>query len=360
MLQVTYYLTNSTNQAYDRVKKTDSSYLFEYPCLTNTLCEPYFVNLRRGIYQFELWGSSGGIARIHNSKSMKYGSSGNGSYVSGIISLNKSRMFYIYLGGQGNNQTSASNYKIPEPGGWNFGGQGGLDFSDASVSDPPENGAGGGGGVDIRLKYYDINSPDLSQSELLDSIKSRIIVAGSGGGACSGSYYQGQSGGRLEAITVNSYMFGGSQTNGYLGVGMNGLNSSDNKGATGGHGSGYRGGYYNPTLAQKASSFEHGSTGGSSYISGCPGCISVSPVPGSTDSDHGPIHFSGLYFTNTVMIPGNVEMEQPDGSFNIGHFGNGACRITIISKTIDDCKTHFACESSIFKYYLLLLPAISV
>ena len=52
---------------------------------------------------------------------------------------------------------------------------GGIDLLDTNDDNPPESSAGGGGSTDIRL------IPDTDNE--LDSLKSRIIVAGASGGA---------------------------------------------------------------------------------------------------------------------------------------------------------------------------------
>ena len=41
-------------------------------------------------------------------------------------------------------------------------------------------------------------------------------------------------------------------------------------------------------------------------------------------------HYSGYKFTDGVMIAGNEQMTDPDGSTVTGHSGNGYARITLI------------------------------
>lgn len=204
----------------------------------------------------------------------------------------------------------------------------------------PENGAGGGGAVDIRLDYYDINIDDFNESALNKSIESRIIVAGSGGGAVSGKSVvwgssEGFPGGNISAISNGPYTIGGSQILGKLGMGKEGLNSAQNQGASGGCGSGYRGGYNELPFTSNTGYYKIGGTGGSSYISGHPGCISPSHSTDLVSDNKNSIHESGLVFDNTKIISGNETMPSPFNSSSIqGNVGNGICRITILPSFI--------------------------
>ena len=211
-------------------------------------------------------------------------------------------------------------------GGWNFGGDGGIDPVDPIY---PESGAGGGGGVDIRLIYADL---EKNNSYLInESIKSRIMVAGSGGGAVSHNilrtdptfnlYAYGTPGGNFESVTNYRYTQGGTQLLGELGRGGHGYSDPSTYGcATGGGGAGYRGGYHNIPHPSPAE-ISHGGPGGSSYISGHPDCIS--PLGGR-------VHHSGIKFLNPVMISGSESMPQPDGTYDVGHKGSGVAKITIL------------------------------
>ena len=157
-------------------------------------------------------------------------SGGNGSYVAGNIYLKEPYKFYLYLGAKGEDQYKVDDYINPSPGGWNFGGFGGVDKCDIYPGNPtpPESGAGGGGAVDLRIDYIDINSPNLDHELLRKSLMSRIIVAGSGGGAVSDGKSIGFPGGNLSALNNRENMFGGTQTKGELGIGMNGTITDKN------------------------------------------------------------------------------------------------------------------------------------
>ena len=73
--------------------------------------------------------------------------------------------------------------------------------------------------------------------------------------------------------------------------------------------------------------------GGSSYISGYPGCKAInkeSTADNITHSDS-PDHYSGKVFSDPVMIAGNDTMPNYDGGTMVGNSGNGYARITKIN-----------------------------
>lgn len=343
MKGIAYYLNNNTGNAKEKVTEVDDSFIFEYPCNSNVICEPYIIHFQKGSYKIELWGSSGGNGRENNSPKIVPNSGGNGSYIRGIIHLKQSTKFYLYLGAKGEDQTKTDDYTNHSLGGWNFGGHGGIDKHDKNEQTqyrPPESGAGGGGSVDLRIEYFDINFPDKNRSLLTKSLKSRIMVAGSGGGAVSNTNKFGFPGGNLTAIDNGNNVFGGTQTSGELGKGMDGIDSEINQGGSGGCGGGYKGGYhtFNKSMP-KSVSFEFGGSGGSSYISGHPGCISPHYPSFAIANETTPFHESNFYFTNTVMRSGEEAMPDPFNDFAIiGHVGNGVCRIRLIFSSI--CQTH--------------------
>jgi hypothetical protein len=118
-----------------------------------------FVAPAVGYYKFECWGASGGRS-IRNGGLCELG--GLGGYTSGVIKLNEGDTFYIYVGGQGTNGKVRTNVA----GGWNGGGLGTWDNRDDEAS------GGGGGATDIRIVSGDWDN--------IDSLKSRIMVAGAG------------------------------------------------------------------------------------------------------------------------------------------------------------------------------------
>lgn len=114
-----------------------------------------------GIYQIELWGASGGVP-----DDISYG---QGAYTKGSIHLKKGDTFYVYVGEKGKNNRTVS---------FNGGGYGGYG---------KEIGWSGGGATDIRLMNGNWNN--------LEGLKSRVMVAGGGGGVASVEYNTAGGGG---------------------------------------------------------------------------------------------------------------------------------------------------------------------
>ncbi|EAY10007.1 PE-PGRS protein, putative [Trichomonas vaginalis G3] len=240
----------------------------------------------------------------------------------------------------------------------------------------------GGGATDVRLK----NSTDI------EGLKSRIIVAGAGGGVTLDSYIEdnnnnptngtGGHGGNLNGgdgsyshhgIVSSTYIpaTGGSQTrggktgisdyenfvNGQDGVfGMGGNSTKDQSSISGG-GSGYFGGGGGSVSIDR-----HGTgAGGSSYVSGCNGCNSVSKYYSveNNNSFIGPVHYSGLSFTSIQMLSGDEKLPLYTSSkidhyveYEQGHLGDGAFKITILSR-INICSCNIIIYSRFFSLGLI-------
>ena len=233
-------------------------------------------------YRIQCWGASGGGASV--------GTGGSGGYTSGIISLNKKRVLYIYIGQRGKRYEDYSSTYM-------FNGGGFANKTDTHC------GSCGGGATDIRT----INGNWDNST----SLNSRIIIAAGGGGfggsspidkfpSCAGGLigYDGCSNDNYPncqgkgATQTN----GGSQPTQVYSTAQNGTAGTLGKGGIGGHsisttptggGSGGGGGLYG---GSGSGGLAHGTWdggGGSSYISGHPGCTAQT-----------------LIFTNTVMIDG--------------------------------------------------------
>ena len=262
------------------------SEIFVYSELEN---EQVFEALYDGYYLVELWGASGAGA-----------GAGKGAYTKGYIELNKNELLYVHVG-------EASTDSI---GGYNGGGNGGH----ATAS-------GGGGATDIRLVSGTWNN--------LNSLKSRIMVAGGGGGFANGrssvvSQYLAGKGGDLygdnalakpgQTTELDAISEGGSQISGGLagvwdvangtppmsgtfGMGGNGriIGIADRGGAGGG--GGYYGGGGAPGCVSGCS-FSGG--GGSSFISGYAGVNAITSASAITASNN-TIHYSNKYFINGDM-----------------------------------------------------------
>ena len=297
---------------------------FEYTGSYQTYTAP-----RTGTYRIDLWGAQGG--------STANAAGGKGAYTSGVINLTEGDILYIYVGGEGIARNNGeANGAIP--GGWNGGAQG-----NKSRNDYQQANSSGGGATDVRLVSGAWNDAI--------SLRSRIMVAGAGGGTyesydSSNVYVTGGYGGTLNGGS-GSYLTsrqgyssinpkGGTQTTG--GNGVNQWNyesySNDYLGSFGVGGTGWDsyggggGGWYGG-----ASGRWQPGAGGSSYISGYKGCVAVNsenestPKTGcsnGTTSIECSYHYSGVKFTNTIMKSGNEEMPNYDNSSTmIGNEGNG-------------------------------------
>ncbi len=330
--------------------KRINAYQNDYPYTgaVQTFTVPYTGN-----YKIELWGASGG-----NGSATYTG--GMGGYTKGEIYLTKDTDLYIYVGGVGPAVGTATN----TAGGYNGGGNC-YSYAANYVT------GCGGGATDIRTTSGVWNNST--------SLASRIMVAGGGGGGhyrSDTSSKGGQGGGLTGNISYGEtsaygklYPTGGSQTaggaKGYVdassritsltdsGFGYGGsVNASALTWNLIGGGSGYWGGGAGVFMAGSA---------GSSYISGHTGCIAItsssstSPRTGTAGapcSQGGTdnlcsIHYSGNYFTNTLMIDGadytwtNIKaskvgtnaMPRPNGGSyqpGYGNTGNGYAKITYI------------------------------
>ena len=286
--------------------------------------EQVFTAPADGKYKIELWGAQGGDVIVND---MTY-QGGLGGYVSGIINLENNQKLYVYVG------SSTSSYEA----GYNGGAQGG-NISDGTY-------AGGGGSTDIRSANGNWND--------FASLKSRIIVAAGGGGS---GYYGGEiiggSAGGLVGYSgqlqshddnyIHSVATGGTQTSG--GAGMNkshfGYSSAN---TIQGYGSGGGSGYYGGGSGRATDDNVDSGGGGSSFISGHEGCDAIKEESTENNIIHTgqSVHYSGLYFTDTVMIDGEgykwttekgsyTGMPTHDGTGTMkGNTGNGYARITYI------------------------------
>ena len=252
-----------------------------------------------GVYKVELWGAQGS----NGTGADVVG--GLGGYTSGNITLKSNTTLYIYNGASSN--STQKNVKT---------------FNNGTSS---SGGFNGGGATDIRLVNGDWDN--------FDSLKSRIMVAG-GGGTKSSSGVAGAGGGLVgyDASTEGGTQFTFGETiyspQSSFGVA--------NGGCTGGNG------YYPGAGATCA----NGSGGGSSFISGHYGCDAIDESSTSSNIIHTnqPIHYSGLYFTDTRMVDGqgyswtntksgktNMPNHEGTGTM-IGNSGNGYTKITYLGK----------------------------
>jgi hypothetical protein len=251
---------------------------------------------------------------------------GCGAYVSGTININHLNSLYIYVGQSGYNPDFSKSNKSP----MTFNGGGQVIHLDTHWQDA-EVGTCGGGATDIRLTNGDWDS--------FNSLKSRIMVSGGGGGPGAWGERGGDAGGLTGIASTHMINYGyevtpGSQTSGFeFGKGEDGNHRFSNQNAGGG-GGGYYGGreYKGERLKFSNGSYmeDYGGGGGSSFISGHSGCKAITSSSTSTSITHSSSanHYSGKVFTNTVMKAGNESMPSPTGGTETGHSGNGYCLIT--------------------------------
>ena len=295
---------------------TGTIYNFDYTGGEQTFTAPC-----DGYYKLEVWGAQGGGGKSGcNYSDIEYG----GGYSSGIIRIEKTSVFYAYIGEKGHDGQDNTN----NIGGYNGGGKGNSDHTCYI-------GGGGGGATDIRT----ING----SWDNANSLRSRIIVAGAGAGARSDSRAGGLMGYGLNGT------FASTQVSGYsFGIGGGGKNGT----SVGGSGAGWYGGLEGEN---RGGTYGYSGGGGSSYISGHAGSIAVTSSSntnpkcsaGSTSVACSQ-SWTGYTFTNTLMIDGAgykwttskqglQQMPNPNGGYyasGVGHSGNGAARITYLGTSI--------------------------
>ena len=277
---------------------------------------PYYqIQLPPQTYLIEAWGASGGGSR-----------GGKGGYTSGVLRLDQTTTFYIYVGGQGSLDDEIN---ATTPGGYNGGGMGsaGRYFGENYL----KNGGSGGGATDIRT-YADRWNDKIS-------LESRILVAGGGGGACGDSWASGGHGGgliggtsgkRIASDCNGTISKGGSQIEGELGKGQDAYESKSTKicsyDGNGAGGGGYRGGQTNKDEISSAGG------GGSSFISGYNGCLSLN-----------------ISFGLGIIRGGNETFYSPTGTKETGHTGDGAVVISIFR----GCHSEYISRPSRFTFVLI-------
>ncbi len=292
------------------------------------------VVLPAGKYKVEAWGAGGMNGRFNHT-----GIGGYGAYTAGEIQLSTATSFIVYVGSK---PISVSQC------GFNGGGKGFTSYGSAS----------GGGATDIRL----VNAT----WDNFNSLKSRIMVAGGGGGASGygtkgGATGRGGSGGGLTGYsgtysvccldnltTYQTPATGGTQTAGGIAGHSGATYGNAAKFGIGGDGhssAGSGGGYYGGGGSLTTHHVVGSGAGGSSFISGHSGCDAVNASSTSTSIVHTgqSIHYSGLSFKNTVMIDGEgyrwttakgsyVGMPNLAGTGTMtGNTGNGQVRITPVN-----------------------------
>ena len=305
------YLDDPAVDGSERINFSENVLTFEYPCPHSVKCSPYVVTLNPGRYKFEVWGAQGGG---NNTGIKGVTEGGKGGYSVGKLLLDKQTTFYLYIGSSGINGGN---------GGYNGGGALG---SSIWVNDPNNNNrAPGGGATDIRLKkgiQTIIKTIDfeITYYGLQDSLESRVIVAGGGGGY---NPENGFGGGTEGAHTNLTYATSGNQTHPGktstgedAGFGYGGFTRLKGEGISGG-GAGYYGG------------------GGSTYALGGSG------------------YYNKSFFYVGSTLAGDTRFPSPFNTFENGHSGDGAARITHLICMSDSSKKSI-------KFFIHLIPFVFI
>ena len=145
-----------------------------------------------GIYEFEVWGGSGGDAKADS----LVAEGGLGGHSKGYKKMKKDEIIYVFNGGSGNGTSSGTN-----------GGESGYNYASGK-----QYGAGGGGCTHVATRYGALgynNSGGLSYANR-DCV---LIVAGGGGGGGidNGTIHKGGSGGGERGGNGSGGALGGRQ-----------------------------------------------------------------------------------------------------------------------------------------------------
>ena len=268
------------------------------------------ITLPAGRYCLECWGAQGGYR-----SSTEYG--GKGGYSKGVLTLEEATDVFLYAGGKGGTNSSASSNVIS--GGFNGGGY-------------RYGYCGGGGASDIRIGT--------------DSLYARVIVAG-GGGSDGNAAKGGGAGGGISGQTTPAPNYGtgglGGQST-YSGSSTSttattqatsGLNTSNTSLTYGGFGfggaglfvkSGYGGagggGWYGGqgTLPDSSGDDDKGGGGGSGFVYTQEAASSV-PI--------GYLLSGKYYLTQAETKQGIASFASPNNTTETGHSGDGYVRITV-------------------------------
>ncbi len=303
---------------------------YEYTGAVQTFTAPV-----TGDYKLEAWGAQGGNSAGNKSvqKPVYYGLGGRGAYTSGTIRLTAGQTIYVYVGGRNNGPYRYdANGRVASgddaPAAFNGGGGGNHDHS-GRESGSPESGGSGGGATDFRLT---VSTADDGWSGF-DSLKTRIMVAAGGGG--SADQQTGGYGGALTGGNALGNAYGATQNTGFgFGVGQTSTYKWSNKDG-GGAGGGYYGGFAQTNASHGRGNYSNAGAGGSSFVSGYEGCdaIAESSTAASIVHTGSSEHYSGIVFSDPVMLAGNQAITEPDGSSSTGHEGDGHARVTLVVDT---------------------------
>lgn len=273
------------------------------------------VALIDGKYKLEVWGAQGGDGGGTREYSSP-GKGGLGGYSVGILTLSEVSNMHVLVGGMG--VTAAASDGAVTRGGFPDGGD--TKTGLGRYTSVPGT---GGGSTSIRVSS--------------DTLFTRLIVAGGGGGASgdisktwNGGCGGGQSGENCSCCQGAGTQVGSTPGQGYgssssAGVFGHGATSGYRNGANSGGGGG--GGWYG------GGSGGHGNNNVCSGGGGGSGWIftasSFSEWQSGDPSEAS--HYSlgsQFYLSNAVTIPGNSKFPSTNGGRETGHQGNGYAKIT--------------------------------
>ena len=203
-----------------------------------------FVIPQDGIYEFEVWGASGGEAKGDN----LVAEGGLGGHSKGYKKMKKDEVIYVYNGGSPNGTSYGAN-----------GGGNGYNYASSK-----QYGAGGGGSTHVATKPYGLGTNSSSGPSYANR-SSILIVAGDGGGGGidNGTAHKGGDGGGERGGNGSGGALGGRQistsSSPSENFGMGDYYSSSSAASSGG-GGGWFGGNYGQ--------YGQSGAGGSGYVDG--------------------------------------------------------------------------------------------
>ena len=308
----TPFLDDPTVSGHERISVYKNSLILEYPCPQTTICSPYVLKLKPGRYQFEVWGAQGG--GINTGISGTY-NGGKGGYSKGRFLLQNTTTFYVYVGSSGINEGN---------GGYNGGGA--LGASSWIHAPDSNNRAPGGGATDIRLVKGSLET--LKSIDFLttyygpnESLLSRVIVAGGGGGndISGNGYGGGLQGGKFSGSSTSGNQTHPGKTDSGIdaGFGYGGFTQGSDLGISGGGGGWYGG-------------------GGSTYAKGGSG------------------HVNKSFFYLSDTIPGNEPFPSPFGQSETGHSGDGVAKITYLNIFYDCTKRKYQPQHFLLSFFIFI------
>ncbi len=145
-----------------------------------------------GIYEFEVWGGSGGDAKVDS----LVAEGGLGGHSKGYRKMKKDEVVYIFNGGGANSTSAGAN-----------GGAGGYNYTSSK-----QYGAGGGGSTHVATKPYGLGTNSSSGPSYANRSSILIVAGGGGGGGIdNGTAHKGGDGGGERGGNGSGGALGGRQ-----------------------------------------------------------------------------------------------------------------------------------------------------